>query len=96
MAIPVTSSSALHQFPCSRCGADLTYAPDASALRCARCGHEEAIADGGEAPPELDYATLQREGEEAMPHEELLLVPCGNCGAVLCWSSGGRIESVRR
>lgn len=72
---------AIHQFPCPQCGADLTYAPDAAALCCSRCGHEEPIADDGDAPPELDYATLQSGGEEAMPHEEVLLVSCGNCGA---------------
>ena len=39
---PVSQST----FPCQSCGADLTFAPGSTSLKCEYCGHEQVIGGG--------------------------------------------------
>ncbi len=70
------------KFPCSRCGGELIFPPNSTALECPYCGHRQEIA-AGDLPPvrEEDFAAalaaLQSEGESF----EQEVVKCGGCGA---------------
>ena len=80
---PVTGAALAepHRFPCPSCGADLRYAPDLDRLKCAHCGHEEAIPEHRGPIPELDLRAVER---GAVPHaeiEELRIAQCPSCGA---------------
>ena len=35
--------SAIYQFPCAQCGANLRFKPGSDAVKCDHCGHENAI-----------------------------------------------------
>lgn len=83
---PAPDLSGDRHYPCSRCGADLRFAPGQMRLVCDHCGHVEEIAP---EPParraralgELDLATAlaARLPEELM--EETRVAPCPSCGA---------------
>jgi LSD1 subclass zinc finger protein len=73
-------------FPCSSCGATLTFAPGTSSLACGHCGATNDIPAADEtaraaAVQELDYhAHLEHAADEA-PTVERLEVTCDSCGA---------------
>ena len=73
-------------FPCSACGAKLTFAPGTKALACDHCGAMNDIPQGdfearAAAVEELDYhAHLQHTADE-QPTVERLEVTCDTCGA---------------
>lgn len=50
------SSSTVSQYPCSSCGADMTFEPSKGLLVCGYCGHTEAAP---QANPQLREQTLQ-------------------------------------
>ncbi|WP_273687257.1 primosomal protein N' (replication factor Y) - superfamily II helicase [Ketogulonicigenium vulgare] len=73
-----------HRFPCEQCGANLTFAPGQTELRCDHCGHVQHISLRGamsDALRELDYnlvlANLVRDAE----YETTRFIQCPNCGA---------------
>jgi DNA-directed RNA polymerase subunit RPC12/RpoP len=80
---PVTGAARAepHRFPCPACGADLRYAPDLDRLKCAHCGHEEAIPENRGPIPELDLRAVERGGVPAEAVEELRVAQCPSCGA---------------
>jgi len=68
-------------FPCSQCGAEVTFDPSAAAPRCRWCGAVVAPPAGPGTPGELDLAAwLERAAAEAETVERLT-VRCGRCGA---------------
>ncbi|PJF09106.1 primosomal protein N' (replication factor Y) - superfamily II helicase [Pseudorhodobacter sp. MZDSW-24AT] len=74
-----------HRWPCERCGADLRFAPGATALKCDHCGHIQALPD---APPArqtaLEELDLNRALHNDLPParmEEVRITPCPSCGA---------------
>jgi DNA-directed RNA polymerase subunit RPC12/RpoP len=70
-----------HRFPCPTCGADLRYAPELDRLKCAHCGHEEAIPEHRGAIPELDLRAVERNALPAAETEEIRVAQCPSCGA---------------
>lgn len=72
----------LDRIACSQCGAELTYAPGTRAVRCAYCGHEQAITGSPwQAVVERDLAAaLERAAEEHIGEERRVLA-CATCAA---------------
>jgi DNA-directed RNA polymerase subunit RPC12/RpoP len=80
---PVARAAAAepHRFPCPSCGANLRYAPDLDRLKCAHCGHEEAVPENRGPIPELDLRAVERGALPRAETEELRIAQCPNCGA---------------
>src|SRR5512135_1263789 len=75
---------ALRQYPCSSCGARLTYAPGTTTLRCPYCGHEEHLAAAADdTVQEHSYQEwLARAGAgKPVGHVAPTVVRCSGCGA---------------
>lgn len=79
-----SASEDIEDYPCSACGADLTFAPGTSSMKCPYCGTENAIAEDGAAIEEhglevlpLSPATRDRGMEIAQRSFK-----CDNCHAV--------------
>ncbi len=70
-----------HRFPCPACGADLRYAPELDALKCAHCGHEERIPENRGRVPELDLRAVERNALPPSETEALRVAQCPSCGA---------------
>ncbi len=72
----------LSRIACSSCGAELTYAPGTSSVRCAYCGHEQAIvASPWQVVVEHDLASaLARAAAEHLTDERRVL-KCETCAA---------------
>jgi LSD1 subclass zinc finger protein len=68
-------------FPCSGCGAKLSFAPGTRSLECEFCGTTNAIAENDARIEELDFATYLKalEGRQETIEEEH--VRCEKCGA---------------
>jgi len=73
------------KFPCSACGAELAFDPNAQSLKCPYCGHEEKIPHSANEIVENSYeAYLQqsRAGLKITTGAELE-TKCQACGAVI-------------
>ncbi len=68
-------------FPCSGCGAKLSFAPGTRTLKCEFCGTENQIAGNDAKIEELDFDTYLKalEGKQETLEEEH--VKCDKCGA---------------
>ena len=68
-------------FPCTGCGAKLSFAPGTRNLKCEFCGTENAIAEDDQRIEELDFNTYLKalEGKQETIEEEH--VKCDKCGA---------------
>src|SRR6516164_8267610 len=81
METGASSQAVEKQYPCSRCGAKVEFAPGANSLKCPYCGCENVIAGSTAKVEELDYRSyLQRVAEEKDTHEAHR-VKCDKCGA---------------
>jgi LSD1 subclass zinc finger protein len=71
----------IRTFPCTGCGAKLSFAPGTRELKCEFCGTKNAIAENDERVEELDFATYLKalEGKQETIEEEH--VRCDKCGA---------------
>jgi predicted RNA-binding Zn-ribbon protein involved in translation (DUF1610 family) len=72
---------AVSTFPCTNCGAELTFAPGTDALACPYCGTENAIDTPDVAIKERDFETqigMLRDQQEVY---EVQTVQCESCGA---------------
>jgi DNA-directed RNA polymerase subunit RPC12/RpoP len=74
----------VRQFPCSRCGAKVEFAPGTDSLECPYCGQRTAIPAGEALIEEQDFlsvtaADLGADGET----EEVTSVQCQSCGALV-------------
>ncbi|MGZ5573374.1 MAG: hypothetical protein ACXWF6_19825, partial [Usitatibacter sp.] len=79
---PASSAAAfIKTFPCTGCGAKLTFAPGTKTLVCEFCGTKNAIAENDERIEELDFDTYLKalEGKQETIEEEH--VKCDKCGA---------------
>lgn len=73
------------KFPCSACGASLTFDPTAQTLKCPHCGHQEKIPHSAEEIVENSYETYlqqSRAGLKITAGAELE-TKCQACGAVI-------------
>ena len=80
-AAPAAAPAGNHRFPCPSCGSDLRFDPVSVRLKCAHCGHEEAISEHRGGIVELD---LRAAGKASLPEaeiEERRVVRCQSCGA---------------
>ncbi len=66
---------------CVNCGAELTYAPGTTDLKCNYCGHTETIAPSIDGFEELELRPyLEKMGSQSNS-EEITMLHCKNCGA---------------
>jgi LSD1 subclass zinc finger protein len=75
------SASFIKTFPCTGCGAKLSFAPGTRSLKCQFCGTANAIAENDARIEELDFETYLKalEGKQETFVEEH--VRCEKCGA---------------
>lgn len=69
------------RFPCPSCGADLRYAPELDALKCAHCGYDEKIPEDRGRTPELDLRAVERHALPPSATEAMRIAQCPSCGA---------------
>jgi DNA-directed RNA polymerase subunit RPC12/RpoP len=66
---------------CVNCGAELTYAPGTTELKCDYCGHTETIVPSKNGFEELELNPyLEKMGSQSHS-EEITMLHCKNCGA---------------
>ncbi len=80
-----------YRWPCTSCGADLTYAPGQTELVCQHCGHAQTIsaAPAGKKARALGEIPLARglaEAEDTAVTDEVRSATCPSCGAVVEFS----------
>ena len=68
-------------FPCTGCGARLSFAPGTRELRCEYCGTTNAIAEDDARVEELDFNTFLKALEGKLDTVEEEQVKCEKCGA---------------
>lgn len=68
-------------FPCTGCGAKLSFAPGTRDLKCEYCGTTNAIAEDDARIEELDFNTYLKTLEDKMESVEVEQVKCTKCGA---------------
>jgi ribosomal protein S27AE len=83
---PTMAPAAGRAFPCTQCGASLTFAPSVGRLTCATCGtvNDLPAVDAtarAEALEELDYREALRRQAGDEPAIEQQVVDCPQCGA---------------
>lgn len=71
----------IQTFPCTGCGAKLSFSPGTSTLKCEFCGTTNQIAGNEEKVEELDYATFLKALEGNAETIETEEVRCEKCGA---------------
>lgn len=73
--------SEVQRYPCEQCGAQLTFAPGTTVLKCPYCAHETPIAPPDGTVDELDlHAFLDRAVlNTELEHDKVL--HCNNCAA---------------
>jgi predicted RNA-binding Zn-ribbon protein involved in translation (DUF1610 family) len=73
------------KFPCKSCGANLTFAPGQSVLKCTFCGHAETIPQTAQEIKEYsfnDYLQKPRSKGYGSAEGKYQDVRCNGCGAV--------------
>jgi LSD1 subclass zinc finger protein len=68
-------------FPCTGCGAKLSFAPGTRELKCEYCGATNAISENDSRVEELDFGVYLRALEGKMEVQEVEEVRCDKCGA---------------
>jgi len=68
-------------FPCTGCGAKLSFAPGTKELKCEFCGMQNAIAENDARIEELDFNTYLKALEGKQETVEAEHVRCEKCGA---------------
>ena len=71
----------IRTFPCTGCGAKLTYRPGTRELRCEFCGTANHIAENDARIEELDFDAYVKQLETAHESFEAQSVRCTKCGA---------------
>ena len=73
-----------HRFPCTKCGADMRFAPGQGQLICDHCGNTEPLTTARAKPGSIPETAFRRGIEDSLPDaatEERHLSHCPNCGA---------------
>ncbi|RMA66125.1 DNA helicase PriA [Ulvibacter antarcticus] len=66
---------------CVNCGAELTYAPGTTELKCNYCGHTQQISPSEDSFKELELAPYLNQMGSQSHSEEITMLHCKNCGA---------------
>ena len=66
---------------CANCGAELTYKPGTTSIRCEYCGHQESINIDEQGFEELELYPYLKEMGAQKHSEEISMLQCKNCGA---------------
>jgi predicted RNA-binding Zn-ribbon protein involved in translation (DUF1610 family) len=88
MEVDAEQKEFVRTYPCTACGAKLSFAPGTHALRCPHCGTQNAIAGADGAVEELDYEAQLRALEGGAETVEEQHVKCDKCGAAQTLGSG--------
>ena len=77
------AANEVYHFPCSACGADLVFEPQAGLLSCPYCGHKQAIPESAERVEEQSFEQHLRIRPEQVTKlaANALEVQCQSCGA---------------
>ncbi len=73
-----------HRFPCSNCGADYRFDPEAGQLVCDHCGAQEEVTQSGPwagGIRELDFRSAMKNLLPLQDMEETRVSHCPNCAA---------------
>src|SRR5277367_6435047 len=82
MTESATTPAASHrQFPCSKCGGTLEFAPGVDSLKCPYCGTVNQQPHVQIQVNAEDYRAALAECATGEPCHETLTVKCSNCGA---------------
>ncbi len=73
--------TAVHEYPCTACGARVEYAPDGGVLRCPYCGHEQAVAEAGRQVREHAIEELSQLTRKPLADLTAQVFVCQKCGA---------------
>ncbi|QYK40565.1 MAG: primosomal protein N' (replication factor Y) - superfamily II helicase [Paracoccaceae bacterium] len=78
----------VHRWPCEACGSDLRFAPGATELVCAHCGHRQQIPqtdrqDRKRALGEHDLESALRDALPGAAMEQPQTTRCASCGALV-------------
>jgi DNA-directed RNA polymerase subunit RPC12/RpoP len=73
----------VRQFPCSRCGAKVEFAPGTDELQCPYCGHRTAIRATGAPIREHDFRSAISDQRGDAELEDVDSVQCGSCAALV-------------
>lgn len=78
---PQKQHSTVKTFPCTSCGAKLSFAPGSQQLKCEFCGATNDIPKDDSAVEEEDFAAFLKSLEDRQETFESVAIKCGNCGA---------------
>ncbi len=78
---PQKQQSTIKTFPCTSCGAKLSFSPGTQHLKCEFCGAANDIAKNDTAIEEQDLETFLKSLEDQQETFESVAVKCSNCGA---------------
>lgn len=88
MEAGVEQKEFIRTYPCTSCGAKLSFAPGTRTLECGHCGTRNSIAGVDGAVEELDYEAQLRALEGSAETVEEQHVRCDKCGAAQTLASG--------
>jgi DNA-directed RNA polymerase subunit RPC12/RpoP len=66
---------------CVNCGAELTYSPGTTELKCDYCGYKQTIAPSENGFEELELKPYLEKMGSQKHSEEIIMLHCKNCGA---------------
>jgi DNA-directed RNA polymerase subunit RPC12/RpoP len=76
------ATKSTREFPCSGCGANMSFAPGTRTLKCTHCGMENVIPDDGAPIAENDYLDELDRLQGQADNFDTLEVQCANCAAM--------------
>src|ERR1700754_3878628 len=81
LAYDGANSQVTDKFPCSNCGANLTYKPGTTHLKCEFCQTENEIPKIEGNVEEQDFTAFLEQESSTAPKLTVSVVNCHNCGA---------------
>lgn len=71
----------IQRYPCEQCGAQLTFEPGTTVLKCPYCAHETPIQPPDQAVEELDIYAFLDKANLNLELEKDRVLHCNNCAA---------------
>lgn len=79
---PLVERDALSRFPCESCGGELSFDVASQRLKCAHCGHTQAVPSVNATIEELDLEGAQARGKGRGYGVRRKALRCESCGAI--------------